>query len=842
MSVDDLRRAVLIVLSSCVAGSSAVAQESPAPAPQSPASVEEQPEDVAIGNFAVQANAVEDRLARIDSLLAATGLAADVTETLEEIEAETKALSERLSNLGSRRMMASEINALDTELELLDARTKRQIQRISARAAQLEKLSIENEKDIEVWTSAAQSAKHRSIPAAVRERTALILQGLREARRRLDAKMGVALKLQSHALEVRDAIQAAAQVVNAAQRQQAADVFQRQEPPIWQKRAEIDEHDQSLDSYDVSFSWPASSRHFRTVGGAAAFQLLLVLCLGWLFSRIRNGLLHRIQSREQPSNIPWEQRALEALRHPWAAAFLVGLGSIRMFYPDRVADLIILAWVVALPVWFLVVKDLIPSALTRPLLGVGALATLHIVVTLVSGHPIVERSLLVVELTMAVACAGWILRVLQRLELPKRIAEGLWWSLAKAWTRLALLAAIAGTCATILGYTRLGEEAALVVTIGSIGATVWMALARIFEATFATAIHGGRFDGLRMIRANRDLSSKMAARVIRVAAFATFAWSLGDMTSAWRPWGEAVVDGLQRDLGLGFVETGVTVANLFSFFLVLWLSWALSRFIAFVLGEEILPRLRMEVGVPFALTTFTRYAIIAIGFVAALAVLGIPLDRVTILFSALGVGIGFGLQNLVNNFVSGFVLLSERPIRLHDKIELDGVLGNVSSIGIRASTIRTFDGAEVIVPNGDLISQRVVNWTLAARRQRVTLSVGVAFGTDPNEVLRILRRVAAENDRVFKDPEPLALFRAFGESSLDFELRIFMDPSDVLDVPSAVNIAIHEALEKANIKIPFPQRDLHIRAAPEVQQAPEREAAPESLAEDGADAADEPSR
>jgi len=138
----------------------------------------------------------------------------------------------------------------------------------------------------------------------------------------------------------------------------------------------------------------------------------------------------------------------------------------------------------------------------------------------------------------------------------------------------------------------------------------------------------------------------------------------------------------------------------------------------------------------------------------------------------------------------------------------------VSSIGIRASMIRTFDGAEVIVPNGDLISQRVVNWTLSARRQRVTIPVGVAYGTDPNQVLGILRRLAAENEKVFKTPAPLALFRGFGESSLDFELRIFMDPLDVLDVPSAVTVAINEALKEAGIEIPFPQRDLHLRGVP----------------------------
>jgi len=328
-------------------------------------------------------------------------------------------------------------------------------------------------------------------------------------------------------------------------------------------------------------------------------------------------------------------------------------------------------------------------------------------------------------------------------------------------------------------------------------------------------VYAGRLDGLRMIRANRDLTAQVFTRFIRVLAFVLFAWAVTDMTSAWRPIGRAISKALSADLGMGFAETGVSLGDFFAFFIVLWVSWMIARLVSFILQEELLPRLHMQDGVPYALTTFTRYAIIVIGFVAALSVLGVAFDRVTIVLSALGVGIGFGLQGLVNNVVSGFVLLTERPIRMRDKVEIDNVLGNVSSIGIRASTIRTFDGAEVIVPNGDLISGRVTNWTLSARRQRVTIPVGVAYGTDPNQVLGILRRLAAENEKVFKAPAPLALFRGFGESSLDFQLRIFMDPSDVLEVPSAVTVAINEALKEAGIEIPFPQRDLYLRGVPE---------------------------
>jgi len=437
------------------------------------------------------------------------------------------------------------------------------------------------------------------------------------------------------------------------------------------------------------------------------------------------------------------------------------------------------------------------------------------VVTMVSGHPGVERALLLLELVLVSAGAGWLIRFLRNVDVPKRVRQGLWFSLASLWTKLALLISIFGVGATLFGYTYFAEEAAGVAIIGTIAATVWMALARIVEAIVLSAVYAGRLDGFRMIRANRDVSAKMLTRVIRLAATALFLWSLADMTTVWRPVGGVLGRALSADLGLGFAETGVTLGDLCAFFIILWLSWTLARFVGFVLREELLPRLHVKQGVPFAVTTFTRYAIIAIGFIAAISVLGIPLDRLTIVLSALGVGIGFGLQGLVNNVVSGFVLLTERPIRLRDKIEIEGVLGHVSDIGIRASTIRTFDGAEVIVPNGDLISGRVVNWTRSARQQRVTIPVGVAYGTDPNQVLAMLRKVAAADKKVFKDPAPLALFRGFGESSLDFELRIFMDPADVLDVPSAVTVAINEALKEAGIEIPFPQRDLYLRGVPE---------------------------
>lgn len=785
-----------------------------APPPGRETAAAEAPKAVTGADFAMEANAVEQRLARIRSEISVIDIAAAVSKTLDEIEATSEKLQADFTALQARRVMTSELNAIHIQLELLDDRVKTQIGKLSVYASDLQKLATQNDEDIEVWTRALRSARGLSIPQPVRDRATSILRGAREARDELNAKLGELLELQSRALDVRGRVQLAEQAVTVARREQAKSLLERQHPPLWTQDVGPEDEAQR-EGYDIRFSWPGLTQYLKTQGGFLLLHLLLFIALGWAFTRTRATVAARIEKRQPDGNVSWEEQAAEALRHPGAAALMLTIVSTRVTAPDRMVDAILLTWVVALPTWFVVVRGMLPAVFRGALLAMGSLAALHIMVAMVSGHSGVERALLLIELASACAGAGWGIRFLRNADVPKRVRQGLWFSLANLWTRLALVVSAIGVGATVLGYTHLASETATVAIIGTFSATAAMAVARILEAILLNSVYAGHLDAFRMVRANRDVTAKEIGRVIRLGASVLFLWSVTDMTSAWRPIAEALGRPLSADLGLGFAQTGITFGDLLAFFIILWASWLLARFVSFVLGEEVLPRLHMKTGVPYALTTFTRYTIIAVGFMAAMSVLGIPLDRLTIVISALGVGIGFGLQGLVNNFVSGFVLLTERPIRLRDKVEVGGVLGHVSSIGIRASTIRTFDGAEVIVPNGDLISQQVVNWTLSARRQRITIPVGVAYGTDPNQVLELLRKVAAEADKVFQDPAPLATFRGFGESSLDFELRIFMDPSDVLEVPSAVTVAINGALVEAGIEIPFPQRDLHLRGVPD---------------------------
>jgi small-conductance mechanosensitive channel len=210
-----------------------------------------------------------------------------------------------------------------------------------------------------------------------------------------------------------------------------------------------------------------------------------------------------------------------------------------------------------------------------------------------------------------------------------------------------------------------------------------------------------------------------------------------------------------------------------------------------------------------------RYAIVCVGIIVALLVLGVNLDRVTVLGGALGVGVGFGLQNIVNNFVSGLIVLFERPVRVGDAIQIGDIQGVVRRIGIRASTVTGWEGAEVIVPNSMLVAQQVINWTPSVYRRRLDIPVNVAYGTAPEEVLKVLADVATAHPDVAAAPPPEALFLGFGDSALRFELRSWTARLDRhVAVKSELGVAVYAALRKAGMTIPFPQQEVRLHRAP----------------------------
>ena len=257
----------------------------------------------------------------------------------------------------------------------------------------------------------------------------------------------------------------------------------------------------------------------------------------------------------------------------------------------------------------------------------------------------------------------------------------------------------------------------------------------------------------------------------------------------------------------------ITAWRIIYFVLLLFLLIFLSKRIKNWLVHKVLAKSSLDLGTRTAIGTITRYSIILIGLMIILQSVGIDLSTITVLAGALGVGIGFGLQNITNNFVSGIIILFERPIKVGDRIEVGNVTGDVVRISMRATTIVTNDNISVIVPNSEFISSKVINWSHNDRNVRFNIPVGVSYNEDPQKVRELLLSVANDNEAVLREPLPDVIFSEFGDSSLNFVLRVWT--TTLIQKPkvlmSQLYFEIFKRFREVGIQIPFPQRDLHIK-------------------------------
>ena len=262
-------------------------------------------------------------------------------------------------------------------------------------------------------------------------------------------------------------------------------------------------------------------------------------------------------------------------------------------------------------------------------------------------------------------------------------------------------------------------------------------------------------------------------------------------------------------------KTDITLWTILYFifltFLLFYVTSKLRRWIVY----KLLAKSKIDLGVRVAAGSIFRYIILFIGFIIVLQTVGIDLSAITILAGALGVGIGFGLQNITNNLVSGIIILFERPIKVGDRIEVGDVAGDVVKISMRSTTIVTNDNISIIVPNSDFISSKVINWSHIDRNIRLNFPVGVSYKEDPQRIRKLLLEVARDNKGVLKEPKPDVLFSEFGDSALVFNLRIwtqeFINRPGVLK--SQLYYAIFEKFAQNGVQIPFPQRDIHLKSS-----------------------------
>ena len=260
-------------------------------------------------------------------------------------------------------------------------------------------------------------------------------------------------------------------------------------------------------------------------------------------------------------------------------------------------------------------------------------------------------------------------------------------------------------------------------------------------------------------------------------------------------------------------DNTIELGNILMGLILLYPGIRFSRYLSTEFKTLFLKRLRIDAGTRNTLEALSRYLMVFIVVLFVLTIVGIPLTAFTILGGALAIGVGLGSQNLVNNFLSGLVLMTERPLKVNDIVELENRRGIVEHIGGRSTRIKTFDNVRMVIPNSKLLENTVINWSLIDNYLRREITVGVAYGSPATKVGELLRQVVANHNRVEQKPEPVILFDKFGDDALIFKILFWVQINDTINpfvIESDIRYAIYEILEENQITIAYPQRDVHL--------------------------------
>ena len=369
--------------------------------------------------------------------------------------------------------------------------------------------------------------------------------------------------------------------------------------------------------------------------------------------------------------------------------------------------------------------------------------------------------------------------------------------------RVSIIVSVLAICFGTAGFT-VGANTILMATLATllVVAGYWLTLNVFIKFYFA----------LCNITGSEILQSWSGPFIIFIGLIDTLAFAVLLLFS----WGYSYEEiALFWNSAIQGVEVGgqlISLEVVWVFLLVIVVGYLLTRIGRVILNQYVFPHTKMDQGLKSSALKIVSYLGLGITFVVAISLAGIDLTNLAIIIGALSVGIGFGLQEVISNFISGLILLFERPIKEGDWIEVGSTSGTVRKIAVRSTTIETFDRAEVVVPNKDLMAQAVKNWTLGTRIGRIIIPVGVAYGSDVGRVQEILLQIAKEHPAVANDPAPSVAFMRFGADALEFDIRaILTDVNFMISARSEINFNIAKRFEEEGIEIPFSQRDIWLR-------------------------------
>jgi potassium-dependent mechanosensitive channel len=754
------------------------------------------PTPISLAEVVPQSSSVFENLRQIGENLSAHRLSATVDQKVTALTKDIDAGLSENDRILTDNPLLYEVGRLEAGWEQFGERLSFWNRLLTGRANELDGEVARLDQLGKTWEQTFKLARSSGAPPAVLQRNQELIAAINQTHQEAESQLAEVLTLQSRVAEQFRRVSAARDSAEETRKEIVDHLLVQDSPPIWSAAVSSTERKNLVwASYSSLRRQLAEVRDYAGRNRVAFFAhavaiVLLLAILYWERPKVQRWI------KEEPSF----DRIAPIFNVPIATAIAFLFPFSRLIYPLAPQLLLAALGGGSLLATTIVLRRLIDRHLFPVLNVLLVFYVLEQLRAVTASVPLLSRLLFLAEMLAGILFLLWLIRPPRLSSLPQ-VQKDRSSRAIQAYARCAVVIFSAALAANALGYVGLANVLGLSVLGGAYVALVLYAVLRIAAGLFFGLMKVRPFAMLGIVRRHGPLLRERGKLVLRCLALLLWLGYTLELLALREPFLEKSGEALNAPLRFGSLQ--FSLGHILTFCITVWAAFLVSRFLRFILEEDVYQRLQLARGLPYAISTVLHYVILLTGFFFAVAALGLDMTKFTILAGAFTVGVGFGLQNIINNFVSGLILLFERPVKVGDVIQVGDAAGVVQRIGIRAIVLRAGDGSELIVPNGNLISNRVTNWTFSDSQRLIEVPVAVAQAADPDHVMELLKRVAAANPLVTPNPPPEALVVNLGPGALSFQLRAWTDRAeDWMQIRSELAVAIKSVLAQENISIP----------------------------------------
>ncbi|MDO4904098.1 MAG: mechanosensitive ion channel [Lautropia sp.] len=787
------------------------------------------PAPISAANLVSRAERDENTLVLIRSRLQITPSTSSIKQQLLQLNSDTaiaRRRSRNVMNSGNLRQMRNfepVWKGLQTEAGNIERRLTQLAESLQNDLGQLSQMQ-------KVWQVTQEASAENDTLDNIRARIKTLLGTIDTIRRSADRAQSTLFDLQTQSSRVQGAINAEQTLLKVTLNNSLDSLFRADSPQLYGPMNEPDgaarQEPQPTGLDKLKSVADLIQQYLRSRLLPSGLLLVLFLSMYGTLRKLNNRADRKIEEARRLQSIRW------LLAAPFSASLLTTAGVAALTLPYPPASLNLLLLLAALLPTVLLLRALASPYIAPSLYWLLAMYAFNQVPDVFQPEPVLERVFFQGQMVATIAVLLFlqfqrkralaaaeveaaeedepvtsnsevdaVLAEQQHTPPPDRRERSL---VMAGYIIMAMLIGCGfALLADLAGFIRLARFASQATLNSLFAGMILFTGAQVCTSLLRLAMRLRPLNQLKMMARDGHQIEVRLTRLTRWAAVLIWLLASLDQLMLLSPLWDWLRNFLSAPLGIG--QLSLSLGDLLRFGMILWGALLVSQLVRYVLDQEVFSRISLPRGIPYAISTMLNYLLLIGGLLLAIAATGISLDRFTIFASAVGVGVGFGLQSIVNNFVSGLIVLFARPIKVGDSVDLSGQSGKVQRIGIRASTLRTGAGADVIVPNSMLISNQVVNWTLTDPQRRIEIALTVDYESDPERVLTLLTDIARSHDDVLVSPAPNAQFADFGAKGLQFEVFAWTSNVDRLSaIRSELLVQIHKSLKRENIVLTAP--------------------------------------